>query len=169
MTRYHYGLTGETYYAKPEPLVESPWADDAVAGVENGTTGSFSFGIVGGNYAVYQQAGVSPASTDQIVGWFDSLDPGIYPHLRAITANRVIWTWVKNGIDVATANPTIDIMSREGITLIDGPKAATINPRDVQHRYEAASPIFTPRNQYFLVLSATIDGAEVTQDIPINT
>lgn len=66
----HLGPPGLTIYAKPLPIVASPWGDDAVAMTETGTTGYYSADVASpaNRYAVYQQAGASPAATDVAVG-----------------------------------------------------------------------------------------------------
>lgn len=63
---YFYGDTGETYYVKPLPIT-TPWGDDDIAGVETGTTGWFVFAALDEEtpYAVYLQAGGSPADSDE--------------------------------------------------------------------------------------------------------
>lgn len=77
MTAYHNGTTGETYYAKPLPIVASPWDGDDVALTETGTTGWFSFtNDATKAYAVYQQAGESPDATDEAVAQVDA-DPSV--------------------------------------------------------------------------------------------
>lgn len=64
--------TGNTYYAKPAPLVLSPWGDDAVTLTENGTVNgwfaSSSIASPANVYAIFEQAGGSPANTDSVIG-----------------------------------------------------------------------------------------------------
>lgn len=63
---YFNGTTGLTYYAKPIPVVESPWGDDAIASGAEGFGGEYPFtGLTDGvDYAIFIQAGGSPASSD---------------------------------------------------------------------------------------------------------
>lgn len=72
MANYHDGDVGSTYYAKPRPIVETPWEGDAIAGIPNGTSGEFSFPSLDPtkDYRVYEQAGASPASSDTHVASF---------------------------------------------------------------------------------------------------
>lgn len=67
--------SGSNLYAKPLPLAVSPtWDADDIAGVENGSLGSYAFtGLADGvEYEVFRRAGATPASTDLAVG---SLEP----------------------------------------------------------------------------------------------
>ena len=62
----HLGEAGLTIYAKPLPLVAAPWADDAVSLTDPDGIGYYSADVAAPaeSYAVYEQAGASPASTD---------------------------------------------------------------------------------------------------------
>lgn len=75
-TEYFPWTTGKTLYAKPRPLVVAPWATDAVTGVENGTTGDYSFAVSAVEHAVFEQAGGTPASTDLKIGTIPALVSG---------------------------------------------------------------------------------------------
>jgi hypothetical protein len=58
-------LSGETVYAKPLPLVASPWSTGVVAFAENGTTGSYSATLDDATeYEIFRQLGASPAASD---------------------------------------------------------------------------------------------------------
>lgn len=63
---YYDAPTGLTLYAKPKPLVVSPWATDVVTMTESGTTGEYAItGLTDGiDYTVFIQGGVSPADSD---------------------------------------------------------------------------------------------------------
>lgn len=63
---YFNGTTGLTYYAKPIPVVESPWATDVIPSGAEGFSGEYPFsGLTDGvDYAIFIQAGGSPASSD---------------------------------------------------------------------------------------------------------
>lgn len=70
-TDYCDDTTGNTLYAKPEPLVASPWGTDKVTGTETGSTGSYAFTLDSASqYVVYRQLGGSAASTDLKLGRF---------------------------------------------------------------------------------------------------
>lgn len=73
-TDYADDTTGNTLYAKPEPLSSSPsWGADKVTGTENGSTGSYAFTLDSTlSYVVYRQAGGSPASSDLKLGRFSN-------------------------------------------------------------------------------------------------
>ncbi len=64
--------SGQTLYAKPLPLVVAPWADDALAAVENASTGSYEFSELADDcdHEIFRQLGVAPASSDSAVGVF---------------------------------------------------------------------------------------------------
>lgn len=64
--------SGQTLYAKPLPLVLAPWAADALAGSENGATGSYAFTELadGRSYEVFCQLGATPEPSDVAVGMF---------------------------------------------------------------------------------------------------
>jgi len=110
MTAYHNGTTGETYYAKPLPIVASPWDGDDVALTETGTTGWFSFtNDATKAYAVYQQAGESPDATDEAVAQVDA-DPSV-AILTAIDA-------IEGGGGGAGADEIVDELLDRGITAI---------------------------------------------------
>lgn len=63
---------GNTYYAKPVPIVAAPWADDVQTMTENATVAgwfaSSSVAIPANLYCLFLQAGASPADTDSLVG-----------------------------------------------------------------------------------------------------
>lgn len=63
--------TAKNLYAKPRPLVASPWSSDVITLSENGTTGEYS-GTLDETleYVVYERAGGSPASSDLVIGAF---------------------------------------------------------------------------------------------------
>ena len=65
-TTYYDAPTGLTLYAKPKPLVVSPWGDDVVTMTESGSTGEYAIsGLADGiDYTVFIQSGGSPASLD---------------------------------------------------------------------------------------------------------
>jgi len=66
-TSYFIGLSGDTHYIKPIPLVPAPWGDDVIAASESGTTGLFSATTDDSlSYVAYRQVGGSPADTDVI-------------------------------------------------------------------------------------------------------
>ena len=57
--------SGATLYAKPSPLVTSPWSTGVVLATENSTTGEYSLSLdESTNYTVFVRAGASPASSD---------------------------------------------------------------------------------------------------------
>ncbi len=64
--------TGNTYYAKPAPIVASPWADDVETMTEDGTvSGLFASSSIASPvdvYVIFEQAGGSPADTDTMIG-----------------------------------------------------------------------------------------------------
>lgn len=62
----HIDDTGLTIYAKPLPLVHSPWATDAVAITEVASTGYYAADVAtpAQTYLVYQQLGGSPNMAD---------------------------------------------------------------------------------------------------------
>ncbi len=63
---------GRTLYAKPSPRVTDPWATGVVALTEDGDQAGHYYADVASpanNYAVFEQAGVSPASTDTVIGY----------------------------------------------------------------------------------------------------
>lgn len=100
---YFPGETGETYYAKPLPVVASPWDGDDIAGTETGTTGWFTFAGLDEetSYAVYKQAGGSPADSDEFQ--------------TSLPASRVDLVDAPNGTAVtAIANATEAAMINEG-------------------------------------------------------
>lgn len=88
-TVYFRGTSGSTYYVKPLPLA-TPWGDDDVAGVENGSTGSFAFASLdeGTEYEVFLQAGGSPADSDEAVAGIDAIEVDLVdaPNSTAVTA-----------------------------------------------------------------------------------
>lgn len=93
MTRYFDHTTGETLYAKPVPSDEAAWGTDVVAGTEllfgGSGIGEYAFEVESTiRYAIYSQAGASPASSDTKVGHFDlgpnqALVDAIVTELRA--------------------------------------------------------------------------------------
>lgn len=89
-TDYADDTTGNTLYAKPEPLVTSPWGTDKVVGTENGSTGSYAFTLDSDlSYVVYRQAGASAASTDLKLGRFS---PNVKPKTDLIGTGAGIAT-----------------------------------------------------------------------------
>lgn len=64
--------TGNTYYAKPAPIVAAPWATDVETMTENGTVNgwyaSSSIAAPSDVYAIFEQAGGSAADTDTMLG-----------------------------------------------------------------------------------------------------
>ena len=92
-TDYADDTTGNTLYAKPEPLTSSPsWGADKVSGTENGSTGSYAFTLDSTlAYVVYRQAGGSPASTDVKLGRFGkNLELDIKAKTDLITSAGVV-------------------------------------------------------------------------------
>lgn len=74
VTKYFAATSGKTYYAKPTPIVASPWAGDVVTSTESGTTGIFSLSVnPGTSYFIYERLGGAPASTDDIEGEISAL------------------------------------------------------------------------------------------------
>src|SRR5690606_21434185 len=73
-----------------------------------------------------------------------------YVHVGGVTPKKVAWTWVQNSEAVATVGPTIDIQGFDGVSLIGGPKAATVNTNPIQHTYEHGSNVMTRNNVYWL-------------------
>lgn len=62
--------TGNTYYAKPAPLVAAPWADDVVSVPETSVAGWYASAAIADpadQYVLFLQAGGSPADTDTVV------------------------------------------------------------------------------------------------------
>lgn len=86
---YYRRPSGQTLYAKPLPLVLSPWAADAVAGAENGTTGSYAFPELADDrsYEVFRQFSEDPQSTDIAIGMFPQIvdSPGMSVLLDRVT------------------------------------------------------------------------------------
>ena len=66
----HIGTSGLNYYAKPTPIVDTPWDGDVETLAETEDTGYFSADVASpeNGYAIYRLAGESEASTDVIVG-----------------------------------------------------------------------------------------------------
>ena len=62
----HLDQSGLTVYAKPLPIVESPWDGDAISLTETGSTGYYSADVSDpvDRYAVFQQSGASPDVSD---------------------------------------------------------------------------------------------------------
>lgn len=94
---YFNGTTGLTYYAKPIPVVESPWATDVVASGAEGFSGEYPFsGLADGvDYAIFIQAGGSPASSDTKDG---------YLYYRASPADIAAIKAVADAIKAVTDN-----------------------------------------------------------------
>jgi hypothetical protein len=69
-------LPAGTYYAKPLPLVQAPWGDDVVAlnVVAGNVFASASIGSPAKYYAIYEQAGGSPADTDNAVSGVEMIE-----------------------------------------------------------------------------------------------
>lgn len=64
----------KTHYIKSLPLTEAPWATGLTSASRNGTTDQFSVTTTDTvEYAVYEQQGGSPASTDIKIGYIPSL------------------------------------------------------------------------------------------------
>lgn len=64
-TEYVRYNSGSTLYAKPSPLVTSPWSTGVVLATENSTTGEYSLSLdESTQYTVFVRAGASPASSD---------------------------------------------------------------------------------------------------------
>lgn len=160
MTRYHYGTSGETYYAKPQPLVASPWADDIVTGVDNGSTGSFSFTMGGSQWVVYQQMGASPDATDPIVGWFDSFDDVFVVDLRRDRGNAVMMVVWLNAVNVngLLSNVEITIRNRENQIVMQGTPDVT----DTRFSLTAASNVLQANRSYWGEVSFDYQGQSVT-------
>ena len=67
----HFAATGLTLYAKPNPIDTATWDGDDVAMAEDGTVNGYYHADVGSpsdSYVIFEQAGGSPANTDQAVG-----------------------------------------------------------------------------------------------------
>ena len=64
--------TGNTYYAKPAPIVAAPWATDVETMTENATVNgwyaSSSIAAPADVYSIFEQAGGSPADSDTLIG-----------------------------------------------------------------------------------------------------
>jgi hypothetical protein len=109
---YFKGDTGSTYYVKPIPIVASPWGDDDIAGTETGTTGWFTFASLDEetSYAVYEQAGGSPADSDEFQA---SLEPSRTDLVDAPNSTAV--TAIQSGLstfDASSDEVTTDSASR---------------------------------------------------------
>lgn len=66
----HFDAAGLTLYAKPSPIVESPWATDAVSLTESGTVAGLYIASIGSpndEYVLFEQAGGSPAVSDTAI------------------------------------------------------------------------------------------------------
>jgi hypothetical protein len=71
-THYVRHTSGSTLYAKPLPLVASPWASDIVSLTETGSTGSYSIDLDSDTpHEVFVRAGASPAATDEAIALID--------------------------------------------------------------------------------------------------
>lgn len=64
--------TGNTYYAKPAPIVDDPWGTDVETMSEDGTVSGWFYTAEIADpddvYVIFEQAGGSPADTDTLVG-----------------------------------------------------------------------------------------------------
>jgi hypothetical protein len=160
MTRYHYGTSGETYYAKPQPIVESPWADDVVAGVENGNTGSFAFDLQGAQWAVYRQLGASPDPDDPIDGWFDTLDDVFVVDMRRDRGNAVMMVVWLNAVNVngLLDNVTITIRNIDHQIVMQG------TPDSTGDRFSlvAGGNVLSPNRSYWGEVSFEYQGQPIT-------
>ena len=96
-TGYIRRATGQTVYAKPLPLTDSPWSTGVVACTENGTLGSYSTDSALADhvpYEVFEQSGGSPANTDTAFGRFPPRTTDTGP----------VWLDTTNGDTIANGN-----------------------------------------------------------------
>jgi hypothetical protein len=86
-TVYAYHTTGSNLYYKPSPLVTSTWSTGVVVGVENETTGEYSFNV-GDNEkgVIFLRAGADPAASDIRLAQVETVPA---PDNAGITANGV--------------------------------------------------------------------------------
>lgn len=68
---------GSNLYAKPSPLVASPWSSGVVSATPNGSTGEYSLSLdESTNYTVFVRAGGSPASSDIAIAQIETSGSG---------------------------------------------------------------------------------------------
>lgn len=159
--RYFYGDPAKEYYAKPEPLVLSPWADDSVAGDQAGGTSSFGFDVPGHvAYAIFERVGGSPDSSDPIVGELTPGPPPAYAVMLSVGRKReFLASWLRDAEIVSVATPTIEVFGFDGASLTDGEQAME-DRGNGSYSYQHHKPIVNAGKSYFVVLKALIDGAE---------
>lgn len=64
-TEYVRHTPGATLYAKPSPLVTSPWSTGVILATPNGSTGEYSLSLdEATQYTVFVRAGSNPVSSD---------------------------------------------------------------------------------------------------------
>jgi len=97
------GASGLTVYAKPTPIVDTPWGGDDVALSEVATaTGYYTanVGTPGLGYIVYSQAGGAPASSDTKLGVISVIPLLTKTAADAVqvTTDKIVFT-VNNQVD----------------------------------------------------------------------
>jgi hypothetical protein len=109
--RIYAALTsGNTYYAKPAPIVDSPWGDDVETMSEDGTvSGWFYSGEIASPddvYVIFQQAGGSPADTDTLIGPVEMGLAAILEDTNELQTNQGNWATAE-GFSTHTASDVL--------------------------------------------------------------
>ena len=102
----HMDATELTLYAKPTPVVVSPWGDDDVPMTEVGATGYYSANVVTPSdaYTVYMQVGGTPASTDIALSLINmvALQGAVRKNLDQITYFKPQSSGLQLGLSLST-------------------------------------------------------------------